>query len=33
MMLASIFRTYNACRAISAAAAVAGQPVVLKGSG
>jgi len=33
MISASIFRIYNACRAISAASAAAGQPVVLKGSG
>ncbi|MBW2641451.1 MAG: hypothetical protein JRE10_15170 [Deltaproteobacteria bacterium] len=34
MIPASIFRIFNACRAISAAAAAAaGQPVVLKGSG
>jgi hypothetical protein len=32
MMSASIFRTYNASRATGAAAAAAGQPVVLKGS-
>ena len=33
MMPAPIFRIFNACRAIGAAAAGAGQPVVLKRSG